>query len=364
MIVVAYIIFSFGALRLMVSFINLAFREKPRRGTLYDKPLVSVLIPARNEESNIGTLLGDLDEQLYENVEILVFDDMSEDDTAKVVLSHSERDKRIRLIRSEGLPEGWTGKNYACHCLAKEAGGRWLLFLDADVRISGSIIPDMISFANRHRLALISIFPKQIMISTGEKISVPVMNYILLSLLPLVFVRKVMRFPSLSAANGQFMFYDTEIYRRVQPHEKLRNKRVEDIAGARMLKRMRYRIACLTGDDSIKCRMYRDFREAAEGFSKNIIAYFGNSFFAAILFWFVTTFGFIPVFIYLQLWQALAYIGIGLLIRVFVSAASGQNIAQNLFYAIPQQMAAGFFIIKAIINSLKGGYEWKGRSVR
>jgi len=361
---VAYIIFSFGALRLLVSFINLAFREKPRKGTVTGNPIVSVLIPARNEESNIGNILADLAVQDYENIEILVFDDMSDDDTAKIVLWHGEHDKRIRLIRTGGLPEGWTGKNYACHCLAKEAKGQWFLFLDADVRISGSIIPDMISFAMKHRLALISIFPKQIMVNPGEKISVPVMNYILLSLLPLVFVRKVMRFPSLSAANGQFMFYNAEIYRQVLPHEKLRDKRVEDIAGARMLKRMRHRIACLTGDDSIKCRMYSDFREAAEGFSKNIIAYFGNSFFAAILFWFVTTFGFIPVFIYLQLWIALAYIGIGLIIRVFVSAASSQNIAQNLLYAIPQQAAAGFFILKAVISKIKGGFEWKGRNVK
>lgn len=361
--IAAYIIFSFGVLRLLVSFINLVFREKPVKGILTVNPLVSVLIPARNEESNIGNILDDLAFQKYENVEILVYDDMSDDGTAEIVMKHIEKDKRIRLIKSGGLPDGWTGKNYACHSLAQEAKGEWLLFIDADVRISGEIISGMISFAVKHKLALISIFPKQIMITTGEKISVPVMNYILLSLLPLVFVRKVMRFPSLSAANGQFMFYNSEIYRMVSPHRTLRNQRVEDIAGARMLKRMRFRIACLTGDDSVKCRMYPNFREAVAGFSKNIIAYFGNSFIAAVLFWIVTAFGFVPVLLYLDMWLAILYIGMGLMIRIFVSAASEQNIVRNLVFAIPQQLAAGYFILKAFVSSLKGNYVWKGRRV-
>jgi len=359
----AYTVIGFTAIQFLVSLINLLFSEKPRHEKVNGNPTVSVLIPARNEEANIANLLEGLQNQAYGNIEIIVFDDMSEDRTAETVMRFAEKDKRIRLIRSSGLPGGWLGKNYACHSLAMPAGGEWLLFLDADVKISGNIIENILGFAVLENLALVSIFPAQEMVTRGEKATVPVMNYILLSLLPLILVRRSF-FPSLAAANGQFMFFNSKIYKKELPHKKLKANKVEDIETARMFKRLGYRIACLTGDDTIRCRMYRGFNDAVNGFSKNVACFFGNSLTAAFLFWLITTAGFIPVLLSLPGGFFAGYVAMYVLTGIFVSASSRQSIAGNILYLVPRQLSLGFFIYRAFYNRMFRNYQWKGRSIK
>jgi glycosyltransferase involved in cell wall biosynthesis len=362
MLIVAYIVFAFTIIQLLVALMNLLPGvHLPRKAGKHDN-LVSVLIPARNEESNIGTILRDLTEQEYSNIEILVFDDQSEDRTAEIVDRLAAADRRIRLLTSEGLPEGWLGKNHACHALAKHAKGDFLLFLDADVRISNNTIGRAVSYSLKHGLALISIFPKQVILSFGEKFTVPNMNYILLSLLPLPLVR-MSGFVSLSAANGQFMFFRARDYCNIEPHSLMRGNKVEDIAISRHLKGRKYRIACLAGDDGITCRMYKSYREAVSGFSKNVIAFFGNSFFLAVMFWLVTTFGFIPVFLSLPSFLCALYVAAYLLARIFISLSSRQNIAENLIFFPLLQFTMGSFIYNAFINKYFRKFQWKGRSI-
>lgn len=362
MLIVAYIVLVFTIIQLLVALMNLLpGAHLPKKAGIADN-LVSVLIPARNEESNIGTILRDLTEQEYSNIEILVFDDQSEDRTAEIVDRMAAADNRIRLVASNGLPEGWLGKNHACHTLSKLAKGDYLLFLDADVRISNNTIGRAVSYSRKHGLALISIFPRQDILSYGEKFTVPNMNYILLSLLPLPLVRRS-RFVSLSAANGQFMFFRASDYQAIEPHRLMKGNKVEDIAISRHLKKNKHRIACLAGDEGITCRMYKSYREAVSGFSKNVIAFFGNSFFPAILFWVVTTFGFIPVFLSLPLEICALYVAAYTLARVFISISSRQNIIENIIFVPLLQFSMGVFIYNAFINKYFRKYQWKGRSI-
>lgn len=362
MVILAYIIFVFTIIQLFVALMNLIWETTLPESAGRSSELVSVLIPARNEENNIGNILQDLIKQEYSNIEIIVFDDQSEDRTREIVKEFAATDTRIRLISSEDLPEGWLGKNYACHSLSKYSKGDYLLFLDADVRIRNNTIGKAVSFSGKHDLTLISIFPKQIIGSAGERITVPNMNYILLSLLPLILVRKS-KFPSLSAANGQFMFFKAGIYHSIVPHMIMKNNKVEDIAIARYLKQKRFKISCLVGDDDINCRMYSGFTDAINGFSKNVIAFFGNSFILATMFWMVTTFGFLAVLFFLSGWILIFYLAAYLLTRVFISVSSHQNIFYNLVFIIPLQISMGIFIYKTFINKFFRKYKWKGRSI-
>jgi glycosyltransferase involved in cell wall biosynthesis len=362
MIIAAYIILGFTLIQLAVALFNLLpGTYLPEKGVTCEG-LVSVLIPARNEEKNIKNILQDLREQDYSDIEIIVFDDQSEDDTRNIVAKSAETDSRIKLICSEGLPDGWLGKNHACHKLAEHAKGDYLLFLDADVRIGGNTIGKAVSFMKKQGLALISIFPRQIIVTTGEKVTVPVMNYILLSLLPIVFVRKS-KFTSLSAANGQFMFFNAGIYHSLEPHSLMRSNKVEDISISRYLKSREHRIACLVGDKDISCRMYNGFSDAVNGFSKNVVAFFGNSFLLAALFWLVTSFGFIAVWHSLSPAWFIVYLVSYILTRIFISAASHQNIISNLVFIIPLQVSMGIFISFASINKFFRKHTWKGRSI-
>ena len=216
--------------------------------------------------------------------------------------------------------------------------------------------------ANRYQLALLTIFPKQLMQSRGEWLVVPSMNYILLSLLPLILVR-ISKFASLAAANGQFMLFDAEIYRQQQPHKKLRITRVEDIRIARNYKSSGLRIACLTGTNDVCCRMYSGFNDAIAGLSRSVIMFFGNSALLAIVFWFFTTFGFLFVLIALPLYSFVAYVLLLSLTRIFISRASRQNIFKNLLLGFFQKGVLGYVIYRAIRSETKQAYEWKGRKV-
>jgi glycosyltransferase involved in cell wall biosynthesis len=363
MIYLAYFVIVFTALQLLISLVNFLFREKMGKGQLKNSPLVSVLIPARNEEANIGNILEDLLMQDYKNIEILVFNDQSDDKTTEIVQQFVQDDQRITLMSSEGLPAGWLGKNFACHNLSLVAKGDYFLFIDADVRINGGIISNSVSYASRFNLALISIFPRQIIHTFGEKITVPNMNFILLSLLPLILVRKS-SFPSLAAANGQFMLFNSEIYKTIHPHELTKTNKVEDIEIARLLKTNRFRIACLTGDKTIMCRMYFGFKDAVNGFSKNVSAFFANSILLSLLFWITTTFGFIFVLMTMPATIFLVYLLAYIIIRILVSLVSEQNVYLNLLYILPQQISCGFFIYRAFINKYLKDYQWKGRNIK
>jgi len=362
MITLAYIILIFTIIQFLVALLNLISETSLPETKDLPSALVSVLIPARNEEKNIGNILNDLITQDYSKIEIIVFDDQSDDRTADIIKGYFLSDKRIRMVSSQSLPEGWLGKNYACHSLAKYAKGDFLLFLDADVRINKNIIGKAVSFAEKHKLSLISIFPKQIIRSAGERITVPNMNYILLSLLPLISVRKL-KYPSMAAANGQFMFFRAHDYHSLEPHMLMKNNKVEDIFTAKYLKKIGSRIACLVGDRDINCRMYQGFSDAVEGFSKNVIAFFGNSFIMALFFWLVTTLGFIPVFLYLSNGLIILWLVLYLLTRILISITSRQNPFYNLILIIPLQVSLGIFIYKAFINKHFRKFQWKGRNI-
>ena len=366
MIYLLYIIFGFAFLQLAVALANLLFQEKisgkgstPAGNEVND---VSVLLPARNEEKNIGLLLDDLIGSGDSFREIIVFDDESTDATADIVRSFAAADSRIRLLTSAGLPPGWLGKNHGCHQLALEARGEFLLFLDADVRISKGLIDKMVNYVKKKKLDLLSIFPTQEMTGWQEKITVPNMHYILLSLLPLPLVR-LAPFSSLAAANGQCMLFRSETYKELMLHEKFRKSRAEDIEIARYLKTQTCKVSCITGVAEIQCRMYHNLGEAVSGFAKNVTFFFGNSYVLATLFWLVTTLGILPVLIAGSTKILTTYLLLVVLTRVFVSLAAGQSVLQNLLLLIPQQWMLGAFIYQSAVNKTKKQFRWKERTI-
>jgi cellulose synthase/poly-beta-1,6-N-acetylglucosamine synthase-like glycosyltransferase len=127
MIYIALFVLAFTAIQLLVAVSNLIFR--PKLNTPYSRTdeLVSVMIPARNEETNILKILTDLQHQSHSALEILVYDDQSTDRTASLVSEMANYDKRIKLISSQGLPEGWLGKNHACYQMSQQATGKYFL---------------------------------------------------------------------------------------------------------------------------------------------------------------------------------------------------------------------------------------------
>jgi glycosyltransferase involved in cell wall biosynthesis len=385
--IVLYLLIAFAALRFLVVFVNLLTRQWLPPAKTVGAESVSVLIPARNEEQGIGSLLRSL---LAINrdgasgftspviTEIIVYNDQSTDNTAGEVEAVEDVNGIIRMVNGSDLPAGWLGKNYACHRLAEEASGDWLLFLDADVQVSPSLIRDAVGQARKKHLRLLSLFPKQIMKTRGEWLVVPLMNWILVSLLPLILIRTC-RWTSFSAANGQFMLFDATIYKRFRWHEQVKSNPVEDILISRLMKKKKFRTATLLSAGQIQCRMYDSTGQALNGFSKNIGQFFGNSLLWMLLFTLFTTLlplVLIPVLVgfpnyscqlpspFCDLPLSLGiYFSLILLIRIGFSLLSRQNVLRNLFFWLPQQMALLVLVWKSILFRSGRKIDWKGRSV-
>lgn len=357
-----WIVFCFLLLRVLVAGMNLASRPWLKRAHLLQQPLVSVLIPARNEEKNLQVLLKALLQQDYRQLEILVYDDLSDDNTWDMILHFSRRHPHIRGIRGKSLPQGWTGKNHACHQLACHSKGEYLLFLDADVIPQPELTESALAYMQKHSLQMLSLFPSQIMVTMGEKLAVPLMNWILLSLLPLHFTRWV-KHHWLAAANGQFMLFRADIYKKHWFHRMFSTQKTEDIIIARFMKKNRLRIQTMLGGRLIGCRMYQGWKASLQGFSKNVLEFFGGSLWLGPLFAVITTLGLIPVGIILGFKGILLYLALALGLRLMVAAASRQPIAWNLVLWPLQHATFLAMIYFALRNQLLKSNTWKGRQI-
>lgn len=357
---ISFALLGFLGLQLIIAFFNLVFKQKMTAISSTEK--VSILVPARNEEHNIQRLINTVQNLSYSNIELIICDDNSTDNTVSIINKNIKEGVAIQLIKNKTLPKDWLGKNYACYTLSKNASGTFFLFIDADVSISNNIIEQCLGHSRANDLSLISIFPKQTMKTSAEKLTVPLMNYILLSLLPLPLVQ-YSRFRSLAAANGQFMFFNANDYNKLNPHKTARNNKVEDIAIARFFKKNKLKISCIASNSNVNCRMYQDYNESIHGFSKNINAYFGGSYFTTFLFWLVSSFGFLFILIFYHWTFGLLALCTLFLTRIIISIQSNQNPIMNLQYMFGQQLTLGVIAFISLKNSITKSQQWKGRNI-
>jgi chlorobactene glucosyltransferase len=359
--ILAYIALGFLGLRSLVVLVNFLFHHRlPHTGIKADQTL-SILIPARNEENNIDRILDCVLNQDYKNYEVWVCDDHSTDGTRAILEEYSKVHAEIRWFQGGELPPGWTGKNFACYQLAQRASGHILLFVDADMEIHEDLLEKMLGFIKKRKLALLSIFPKQLLISRGEQATVPVMNWILLSLLPLPMVTFGRR-SSFSAANGQFMMFRANVYHKLQPHSIVRSSAVEDIEIMTLYKGAHHRCATLLGDHRVQCRMYHGYREAIAGFSKNVLHFFSGSLPWALFYIFFTTFGLMLI----ALWSFpffMAALSMALICRMLISLMSRQNVLINLVMIPVQHLSFLWMVEKSLVQKSRGSLSWKGREI-
>jgi chlorobactene glucosyltransferase len=251
--------------------LNLKYLRRPSKDAQIPQPapLISVLIPARNEEKNIRRCLESLKKQDYPNFEVLVLDDNSEDNTCSVVHEFACRDKRIKLYKGQSLPEDWAGKSYACYQLAQKAKGEWLLFADADTEHAPHMLRSILALAMEEKTSLISGFDRQISDTFPLKIVMPVMYFIMLGWAPLWWLHRS-KTPRPSVAIGQFLFFSREGYWRFGGHQAVKSRVLEDIwLGVEAARSGGRHIAVDLGS-VVNCYSYHTFSGVWNGLSKSI----------------------------------------------------------------------------------------------
>ncbi len=232
------------------------------------KPEISVIIPARNEEASLGACLESLVSQSGVEFEIIVVNDHSTDRTREIAASFPG----VRVIEAGALPQGWTGKNNAVACGAREARSEWLLFTDADtVHLPGSLGRSLAE-AKEHKAEMLSYSPEQIAVTFWE-----------MAVLPVVFAELARQYPPskvsdpaspIAAANGQFILIRRETYEAVGGHAAVAGDILEDVALARRVKGSGRKVWFRYAADAVRTRMYRSFEQLREGWTKNLALLF------------------------------------------------------------------------------------------
>jgi chlorobactene glucosyltransferase len=241
-------------------------REYP---PLTDGPLVSVIVPARNEEETIATVITSVLASQYRNLELLIVDDRSTDGTAAVVSRQSSVDSRLTLIHGDELPAGWYGKPWACLQGARAARGEILLFTDADTLHLPELLGRSVSALQRTGADLVTVSPHQACLTFWERVVMPQV-WVLLGFRfhPSVVTRAKRTWDVI--ANGQYIMTTRTAYDAVGTHEVVKGEVAEDLMLAQRYHRAGKRIWFGFADRYMTTRMYRNLAHLIEGWSKNI----------------------------------------------------------------------------------------------
>jgi chlorobactene glucosyltransferase len=262
---------------------------------IFDGPMVSVLIPARNEEKFIERCLDSLQNQVYKNYEIVVLNDNSTDSTPEILKQIAAADSRVRVFNGKPLPEDWYGKPFALHQLAQEARGEIYIFTDADTVHTPTSIAWAVTNMQGLRADMVSGYIGQIFKTFGEVVTVPLMFFLTGFAIPL-FLNRYAKVSWFTAAIGQFIAIKRSVFEAIGGCETFKKKTSEDIYMARYVKQKGYSTRFLNLSEHVKCRMYKGYHAAVEGIGKNIFDFLGKNtaflFFLMVLVFFFLFFPF------------------------------------------------------------------------
>jgi hypothetical protein len=330
---------------------------------------VSVLIPARNEADRIGACVRAVLRADWDDLEVLVLDDGSTDDTTGAVARAAAADPRLRVLAGAPLPDGWLGKPWACAQLADAADGDVLVFVDADVVLEPHAVGATVALID-DGLDLASPYPRQVATGALARLVQPLLQWSWLTFLPLRLAEASSR-PSLTAANGQMLACTAATYRKLGGHAAVRDDVLEDLALARACKRAGLRAGVTDGTTLATCDMYRSDRDVVAGYTKSLWAAFGSPGGAAgvmaVLAWLYVH----PVVALARAWRrgdhmtarraALGY-GLGVAGRVATALRTGARPMDAAAHPLSVVALMGL-TARSLLGRWCGTLEWSGRPV-
>jgi chlorobactene glucosyltransferase len=348
-------------------------------------PLISVCVPARNEERNIRACVESILAQDYPNFEVLILDDRSADGTSEILENLAKRPAgslrkvSFKVIHGSDLPKGWAGKPYALFQAAAEARGEWLCFVDADTFLAPNTLSACYTKAIETKADMFTIMTFQILGSFWEKVIMP----IVMTGLSVGFSPRKVNDPNTkdAIANGQFILIRRSVYDAIGGHERIKDQIVEDKAISEQVKWNGYRLIVADGHSVARTRMYTSLPEMWEGWTKNIYLGLSDRYSLMILGAFGAFLALVAALIlpvwpllgfiwYLQGggWLALTVIAMALSlwgIVIYARARVSVGMGLSPWYALTLPLGAAMFAAMMFTSTwrvLAGkGVTWKGR---
>jgi glycosyltransferase involved in cell wall biosynthesis len=235
-----------------------------------DAPLISVIVPAHNEEAGIEESLESVLEQDYPRLELILVDDRSTDNTLAVAERLAASKRHFKIVKVTDLPQGWTGKCHALHEGVRHASGEWLAFLDADSTLHKSAIRQSYYEAVKTNVSMITLSPQFVMKTFWEKALQPTFAAMSCILFPLARIND----PSspVASANGMFYLINREAYNQIDGHCDVKNLAVEDIGIGMRVKATGLGLLFANGRNLLHTRMYTNFNEIINGWTRILSA--------------------------------------------------------------------------------------------
>jgi chlorobactene glucosyltransferase len=342
-------------------------------------PLVSICIPARNEERNIRASVDAILSQDYPNFEVIVLDDSSTDATPSILADIASKDSRLHPISGSDLPPGWAGKPHALFQASTSARGEWLCFVDADTFLSPEALSSCYAKAIETHADMFTIMTFQILGSFWEKTVMP----LVMTALSVGFSPRKVNDPNTkdAIANGQFIFIKRSVYDAIGGHESVKDNIVEDKAISEQVKWNGHRLIVADGSKVARTRMYTSLPEMWEGWTKNIylglrdqaglvwLGVFG-AFLAVMASLFLPIWPLLGIFWYVneRVWMAVVVVLEAILLWAYLISMR-IKVARNLnispWYALTTPIGAGVFAAMMLTSAWKvvsrKGVSWKGR---
>jgi len=299
-----------------------------------------------------------------EIAEIIAVNDQSSDRTLHILRELAGRIPRLKVLDAPSPPTGWVGKNHAVWNGAEQAGGRWLLFTDADAVLEQGAASKALQLGQEHEAALVSFSPRQVLEKWYEK-----------ALVPFVYVRLAQKFSfeqvndpgsPVAAANGQFLMVRRDRYEAVGGHAAVRGEVLEDVALARKVKAAGGKIWFAYSDGAVRVRMYRSFSAMWEGWRKNLFALVGGTT-GAVFSEFESTFPWMILIVFLIGIKVPLGVFAGVVLLLLRQLSYGLALTRNQFpfkyimYYLPAVFLYAAALWASHESYAKGKVAWKGR---
>jgi glycosyltransferase involved in cell wall biosynthesis len=349
-----------AGLILLIALINFLTIRTPRN-LMQVEEKISVVVPMRNEASNVAQLIQNLASQKHLlNVEYLLLDDNSEDQTLALLHQHTQGLSNFTVLTGGPLPQGWIGKTWALQQLFEKSAGEIIISIDADVRLEVDAISRAVTLLRSSHLDFLSPYPAQLAQTWSEKLVQPLLQWSWMSTVLLRFAETTSR-SSMVVANGQFFVVRRAALAQISAYESVKNRVLDDVFLGRALV-MNGSHGCVANGSAIaSTRMYSSWKEIEAGYGKSLHAAFGSLLGSAIAIAFLFITGIAPLIAGITgsyvAWYAYAAVT---LTRAMSSIKVGKSGLDAFFHPISTAL-----LIYLIIYSwvMRGEVQWKGRTL-
>jgi chlorobactene glucosyltransferase len=356
------IIFIVWVLSFVRTLLNLVFVPRLRRGAVpASEPLVSVVVPARNEARVIERAVRALLASAYRNLEVIVVDDCSTDGTGRIL--GGVADPRLIVVDGEEPPPGWLGKPWALRQGSARARGELLLFVDADVTYEPEAVGAAVAALEQTGRDMLTFVGDLRMEGFWENAVMPNLAMFGFTVVPAWFSNRS-KLPILGIGGGMGNLVRREAYDAAGGHDALKDAVVDDVALARLVRHAGRSTAAIRADGLVSVRMYHGLREIVDGFTKNSFSVFGRNYFlgAATLVFTVLT-NFLPfVLAFTGDRFAIASVALIVVIRIILFAALRYSILAAIFLHPLMIAVWGWIMLRSMwITGVRRQLPWRGR---